>query len=71
MSKCISWRKLVVRLKTFGFDGPFSGGRHLFMVKGEFKLHIPNPHQSDISSALIAEVLRQAGIKGKDWDKLV
>lgn len=34
MPKNISLRKLIQKFWSFGFDGPFSGGRHLFMVKG-------------------------------------
>jgi len=49
MPKNISWRKLVQNFKKLGFDGPYSGGRHLFMVKGKLKVHIPNPHNKDIS----------------------
>ncbi|MBI5728793.1 MAG: type II toxin-antitoxin system HicA family toxin [Candidatus Magasanikbacteria bacterium] len=70
MPKNISWRKFVQRLKILGFDGPYSGGRHLFMVKGELKLHIPNPHRGDISKHLLAEILRQAGISTGDWEKI-
>jgi len=53
-----------------GFDGPYSGGRHLFMIKDMLKIRIPNPHRGDISKYLIAEILRQAGISSKDWDSL-
>ena len=28
MSKNISWRKLVQKFRSLGFDGPYSGGRH-------------------------------------------
>ena len=45
MPKNISWRKLVARFRSLGFDGPYSGGRHLFMVKGALKVRIPNPHR--------------------------
>ena len=68
MPKNISWRKLVQRFRALGFDGPYSGGRHLFMVKGTFKLHIPNPHHGDISKHLVAEILRQANIKNSEWE---
>ncbi len=70
MSRSISWRRFIQRLREFGFDGPYSGGRHLFMVKGELKLRIPNPHRGDISKHLLAEILRQAGISSKEWDRL-
>jgi len=70
MVKNISWRKLIQKFRKLGFDGPYSGGRHLFMVRGEFKVHIPNPHRADISKYLIAEILRQAGISPGEWNKV-
>jgi len=70
MSKNISWRKMVQNFKKLGFDGPYSGGRHLFMVRGRLKVHIPNLHNRDISGFLIMEILRQAGIPTKEWDNL-
>lgn len=68
MPKNISWRKMVQKFRRLGFDGPYSGGRHLFMIKGKLKVHIPNPHKGDISKDLIMEILRQAEIFPKDWD---
>jgi hypothetical protein len=50
-----------------GFDGPFSGGRHEFMVRDDCRLILPNPHQSQISVALLARLLRQAGITRDQW----
>jgi len=38
-------RKDFVRyLQKAGFEGPFSGGKHQFMMKGEITIRIPNPH---------------------------
>jgi len=68
MPKNISWRKLVQKFRKLGFDGPYSGGRHLFMVKEKLKVRIPNPHGKDISKYLIVEILRQAGIPHEEWD---
>lgn len=70
MLKNISYRKFIRKLQLLGFDGPYAGGRHLFMVKGELKLHIPNPHRGEISKHLLAEVLRQAGISFDEWNKV-
>jgi len=67
MSKNISWRKLVRKFRELGFDGPYSGGRHLFMAKGELKIRISNPHRGDVSKYLLSEILRQAGISNDDW----
>jgi predicted RNA binding protein YcfA (HicA-like mRNA interferase family) len=70
MPKAISWRKLVKKFHALGFDGPYSGGRHLFMVRGVLKVHIPNPHREDISSYLLAEILRQANISTQEWNEV-
>lgn len=59
---------MVQRFRRLGFDGPYSGGRHLFMIKDGLKLHIPNPHRGDISKHLIGEILRQANISNDDWE---
>ena len=69
MPKSISLRLLVRRLRGVGFDGPYSGGRHLFMSKGGLKVRVPNPHAGDISASLISEILRQAGISKGEWKK--
>jgi predicted RNA binding protein YcfA (HicA-like mRNA interferase family) len=66
----ISRRKLIRRFRQLGFSGPFSGGRHQFMVKGDLKIRIPNPHGSgDVSDALVNEILRQAGISKEEWEQ--
>ena len=70
MLKPISWRNLVRRLKRFGFLGPLSGGKHLFMLRGSFYLKIPNPHVGDISKELLGEILRQASIRREAWNNL-
>jgi len=70
MPKGISIRKLIQNLRILGFDGPYSGGRHLFMVKGSLKLRVPNPHGEDISQDLVSRILRQAGINSTEWRKI-
>lgn len=69
MPKSASLRVLIRKLRALGFDGPYSGGRHLFMSKGELKVRVPNPHRGDISAALVSEILRQAGISRDEWNK--
>jgi predicted RNA binding protein YcfA (HicA-like mRNA interferase family) len=66
----IKRQDLIRLLKQVGFAGPYSGGRHQFMVKGDVTLRIPNPHQSDIGKELLMRILRQAGIDKNDWEKL-
>ena len=58
----IKRRVLIRSLRKLGFEGPYTGGRHEYMVKGTLKLFIPNPHRGEISQSLLAEIPRQAGI---------
>ncbi|PIQ94269.1 MAG: hypothetical protein COS27_10600 [Nitrospirae bacterium CG02_land_8_20_14_3_00_41_53] len=44
MPSSISRKELLRKFKALGYSGPFSGGRHQFMVKGKKKIRIPNPH---------------------------
>jgi predicted RNA binding protein YcfA (HicA-like mRNA interferase family) len=60
-------RELIRKLIKLGYKGPFSGGKHCFMVLGALKLRIPNPHDKDIGIPLLREILRQAGIDPADW----
>ena len=70
MPKPISVKKLIQNLHQFDFIGPYSGGRHMFMIKGNLKLRIPNFHQGDISRSLLSEILRQAEISASQWNNL-
>jgi hypothetical protein len=40
------------------------------MTRGELRIRVPNPHGSVISSGLIAEILRQAGVSRDDWESV-
>lgn len=60
---------LVRALRSLGFAGPFSGGKHEFMVRGDVTLRIPNPHQGDIGKDLLARFLRQGRIERAEWEK--
>ena len=62
-------RALIRTLRRLGFVGPFSGGKHEYMVRGDVVLTIPNPHGSDLSVRLLAVILRQAGISRREWDR--
>ena len=62
-------KDLVSKLKKFGFDGPFSGGKHLFMVKNDVRLTLPNPHKKEIGIDLLRRILKQAGISPDEWIK--
>jgi len=66
----IKRRELVSCLRQSGFSGPYSGGKHEFMQKGDLSLAIPNPHGRDIGPKLLAKVLRQAGVERTEWERL-
>jgi len=66
----IKRRELVQCLRQLGLRGPFAGGKHQFMVKGELRVRIPNPHREDIGKNLLREILREAGIEIGAWEEL-
>ncbi|MGO9116062.1 MAG: type II toxin-antitoxin system HicA family toxin [Desulfomonilaceae bacterium] len=64
-------RKDLIRyLRKSGFEGPYSGGKHQFMVKGDITVRVPNTHQADISRDLLTGILRQANISREEWEEL-
>lgn len=66
----IKRKDFIKALKRAGFEGPFAGGKHEFLIKGELRLILPNPHQSEISKDLLARILRQAHLSREEWEKL-
>jgi len=70
MPKPIKHREFVRRLRALGWDGPDQRGAHPFMIKGQQRLTIPNPHRGDLDWSLVKRIIAQAGIKTADWKKL-
>jgi len=66
----IKRKDLIRALKQAGFEGPHAGGKHEFLIKGNLRLTIPNPHQGEIGKDLLSRILKQAGISRKEWEKL-
>jgi predicted RNA binding protein YcfA (HicA-like mRNA interferase family) len=66
----VSRRHLVVALRSLGFDGPYSGGKHQFMVRGDLVLTVPNPHRGEIGVGLLKTILKQAGIGRAEWESV-
>jgi predicted RNA binding protein YcfA (HicA-like mRNA interferase family) len=66
----INRRDLIYYLKQLGFEGPYSGKRHQFLIKDELRLIISNPHEGDISKGLVAKILKQAQISRDEWEAL-
>lgn len=57
MLKSVTLRELVRRLRVLGFEGPYSGGRHFFMIREKLKLRIPNSHLEKVGQE--SEVLQK------------
>jgi predicted RNA binding protein YcfA (HicA-like mRNA interferase family) len=63
----VTRRELIARLRRLGFVGPYAGAKHEFMVRGELRLRMPNPHRGDIGVPLLIRILRQAGVSPEEW----
>lgn len=50
----VSRRRPVSGLRDLGFEGPLSGGKHEFMVRGDIVVTIPTPHGRDVGVELLA-----------------
>ena len=62
--------ELIRLLRKLDFIGPYSGGKHQFMVKGDLRIRIPNPHKKDIGKNLLKLILKEAKISKETWEKL-
>jgi len=66
----VSWRQFVGRLRELGFEGPYAGGRHPQMRRGDVTVIIPNPHEGNIGVGLLRRLLRQAGVTIEEFMNL-
>ncbi len=46
--RSIKRNDLISYLRQLGFNGPYAGGKHQFIIKDKLRLTLPNPHQSEI-----------------------
>ncbi len=62
------------KLRRLGFDGPFSGGRHQFMVIGQKRLAIPSNNEYSVPQLrmMLREVHALLGreISTEEWNNL-
>ncbi len=65
----VSWRELIRRLHKLGFEGPYQGGKHPYLVRGELVLAIPNPHREEITVDLLKQILKRGHISRDEWFK--
>ena len=66
----IKRRDLISYLRQLGFNGPYSGTRHQFMMKAGLRLRLPNPHPGDIGAGLLGRILQEAEIRREEWERL-
>jgi len=63
-----------IRLRKLGFDGPFSGTRHQFMIYEQYRLAIPS--RADYSVPQLRVMLREVediigrSISLEEWNEL-
>jgi len=63
----VSRREFIHRLRGFGFEGPFAGGKHPQMKRGNLTLILPNEHEGDIGPRFLSRLLKQAGVSREEW----
>jgi len=63
----VSWREFAERMRELGFEGPYAGGRHPQMRRGDVTVIIPNPHEGEIGVGFLKRLLRQAGVAREEW----
>jgi hypothetical protein len=45
-------------------------GKHPYMVRGEIRIMIPNPHRQQVSVDLPRRILQQAEVTREEWEKV-
>lgn len=67
-------REFIRRMRRLGFDGPFSGTRHQFLVYAKYRLAIPSQAEYSVPQLrlLIREVeeILGRGISVDEWASL-
>ena len=67
-------RDFIRRLRKLGFDGPYSGTRHQFMVYEQHRLAIPSKAEYSVPQfrMMLQEVAEVIGrqISAEEWNRL-
>ena len=67
-------RDFIRRLRKLGFDGPYSGTRHQFMIYRQNRMAIPSNAEYSVPQLrmMIREVegILNRGITANEWNKL-
>ena len=67
-------REFVRRLRLLGFDGPFSGTRHQFLIFGDNRLTIPSNDEYSVPQLRLmlreASAILRKEISLAEWERL-
>ena len=65
-------RAVVKKLRSLGFDGPYGGGKHVFIRHPQtgMKISVPIHKGRDIPVGTLGTIVRQLGISVDEWSKL-
>ena len=70
----IKRRDFIRKLRGLGFEGPFAGGRHMMMVRGEDALPLPGDREYSpgMHRRLLAEIetILRRKISREEWGEL-
>lgn len=67
-------REFIRRLRKIGFEGPFAGARHQFLVFQTHRLAVPSNEEYSVPQLRMmlreAEVILGRGIRTDEWNAL-
>lgn len=62
--------EFIRRLRQLGFDGPYSGARHQFMVYQQHRLTIPSNQQYSVPQLRELETILGRSVTVEEWESL-
>jgi len=64
--------EVIRKLRALGFEGPFGGGKHIYMRHPLTGMKIPIPVHGgrDIPRGTLRKIIRLVGITTKEWSEL-
>lgn len=65
--KTLKYRELIVKLRKFGLDGPFPGGKHPYFLLGNRAITIPNPHGRDVGFKTLKDIIKLLRITEEEF----
>lgn len=67
-------REFVRKLKSLGFEGPYSGSRHQFLVRGQNRLAIPTNEEYSVPQLRMmlreVETILGRAVSPDEWNNL-